>query len=74
VLGNGNNLVDETIKVQMLEGLHLDMGTKNKLSSVTHGGGNAGKGGGNVTQTFNYVTFNDLTVQHPADPTVALRP
>jgi hypothetical protein len=66
--------VNETIKVQMQEGLVLDMGTKNKLASVNYGGANAGSRGGNGTVTYNYTTFNDMTVQHPADPTVALRP
>lgn len=74
VLGAGNNIADQTIRIWMKEGLKLDLGTKNKLNTTNYGGGNAGRGGGNATVTYNYVTFNDFTVQHPADPTVALRP
>jgi len=41
------------------------LGTKNKLASVNYGGGDAG--GGNVTVTYSYTTFNDFTVMHPHD-------
>ena len=41
------------------------LGNKNKLSSVTYGGGDAG--GGNATVTYSYSTFNDFTVVHWAD-------
>lgn len=74
VLGGGNNLSDATIQFHCQEGLRLDLGTKNKLQSVTWGGANAGQGGGNATATYNYRNFNALSVRHPADPTVALRP
>lgn len=72
--GDGNNIVDQTIYVQAKEGTRITLGDKNKLASVTFGGGNAGQGGGNDTVTYNYTTFNTMTVEHPADPTVALRP
>lgn len=72
--GDGDNIVDQSIFVLMKEGTRIDLGAKNKLASVTYGGGNAGRGGGNATVTYNYTTFNELTVEHPADPTVALRP
>ena len=62
----GTNLVDQTIKIYMREGTILDLGTKNKLSSITYGGGDTG--GGNVTTTFNMSTFNTLKVTHPQDP------
>lgn len=74
IYSGGSNLNDERIKFVMQEGLILDMGSKNKLASVNYGGANAGSRGGNGTITFNYTTFNDLTVQHPLDPTTALRP
>lgn len=74
VLGDGNNLSNETIIIRMKEGLVLDLGTKNKLSGVTWGGANAGRGGGNATSTYSYSNFNELSVAHPQDPTVALRP
>ena len=62
------NLVDETIIIRMREGLVINCGHKNKLASVNYGGGNAGTQGGNVTVTYTYTTFNDLTITHPQDP------
>tara|TARA_R110000751_G_scaffold11097_1_gene39742 strand:+ start:153 stop:1355 length:1203 start_codon:yes stop_codon:yes gene_type:complete len=60
-----NNLTDRTIRIATCEGLRLFLGNKNKLSSVTYGGGDAG--GGNATVTYSYSTFNDFTVMHWAD-------
>jgi len=62
----GTNLVDQTIKIYMREGTVIDLGSKNKLSSITYGGGDTG--GGVVKTSFNFSTFNVLTVQHPEDP------
>lgn len=62
------NLTSRRIYFVVREGTKLDLGTKNKLASVTYGGGNAGANGGNVTVTFSYSNFNDLTVTHPQDP------
>jgi hypothetical protein len=45
--------------------LRLWLGKKNKLSSVTYGGGDAG--GGNSTVTYSYSNFNDFTVMHSGD-------
>lgn len=70
-LGAGTNLTNRTIKVKTTEGTFVDLGTKNKLSSVGFDGGDTG--GGVVTVTYNYQTSNDLTITHPADPTTALR-
>lgn len=61
-----DNLSNQTIRIVTCEGTHVFLGTKNKLASVNYGGGDAG--GGNVTSTFNYTTFNDCTVMHPQDP------
>jgi hypothetical protein len=60
-----NNLTDRTIRIATCEGLRLFLGNKNKLSSVTYGGGDAG--GGNATVSYSYSTFNDFTVMHWAD-------
>ena len=57
--GNGN-LTDQTILIKLCDGSQFDLGTKNKLSSVSYGGGDAG--GGNVTTTFDFVTYNTLGV------------
>jgi hypothetical protein len=62
----GTNLANQTIHVLMREGTDLDLGSKNKLASVTYGGGDAG--GGNVTVTYNYSQFNSLRITHPQDP------
>lgn len=58
----GNNTAEETIFIHMRAGYAFDLGTKNRLSSVSYGGGDAG--GGNVTTTYSYTNFNDLDVQH----------
>jgi hypothetical protein len=69
----GSNLKNQSIRVYTNDGTFISTGTRNKLRSVGYSGGNAGGGGGNVTVTYRYSTFNDLTVKHPADPTTALR-
>lgn len=60
----GSNTPEETIKFVLDDGTTFDLGSKNRLSSVSYGGGDAG--GGNATMTFSYTTFNDLTVTSPA--------
>ena len=70
--GTRYNLVDQQIKLVMCEGLIVDSGSLNKLSSVGVSGGDAG--GGNVEVTYSYTNFNEFDVQHPSDPVVALRP
>lgn len=62
----GNNTPERTIVVYLQDGTVFDLGTKNRLSSVNYGGGDAG--GGNSTVSYSYTTFNDLTVTHPQDP------
>lgn len=61
------NLTNRSIKVKLEEGTFVDLGTKNKLTGVTHGGGDTG--GGNVAVTYSYRTLNYLVVTHPQDPT-----
>ena len=41
----------------------FDLGSKNKLQSVSYSGGDTG--GGNVTCSYSYSTFNDLSVMTP---------
>lgn len=62
------NLTNRTIYLVCREGTKLDLGSKNKLSSVTYGGANAGQNGGNATATYSYQNFNKLDVLHPQDP------
>jgi len=60
-----SNLTDQRIRIATCEGTRIYLGEKNKLSSVTYGGGDAG--GGNVSVTYSYQTFNDFTVLHSGD-------
>ena len=59
----GNNTPEEHIAIRLNDKTHFGLGQKNRLSSVTYGGGDAG--GGNATMTYSYSTFNDLTVRGP---------
>jgi hypothetical protein len=59
------NLQDKTIFVVVCgsgdgNSLGLDLGAKNKLTSVNYSGGDTG--GGNATVTYSYQTFNKLRV------------
>lgn len=60
VSGTAENLNDRTIVIKDDGGHVIDLGTKNKLSSVSYSGGDTG--GGNATCTYSYSTFNDLKV------------
>ena len=62
----GTNLTDQKIFVWVEEGTQINLGAKNKLASVTYGGGDAG--GGNVVVTYQYSNFNSLSITHPQDP------
>lgn len=63
-----SNISDQRILLVTRCGDRFDLGTKNKLNSVTETGGNAGQNGGNRSYTFEYVNFNSLTVTSPSDP------
>jgi len=66
-LGNGRaNLVNRTIILKTQGGLKVNLGTKNKLSSVTFEGFDAG--GGNGTVTYEYTNSNALTITHDQFP------
>ena len=65
-----DNLSNQVIRVATCEGTRIYLGTKNKLASVNYGGGDAG--GGNVTVTYSYTNFNDMTVMHPQDPSTGI--
>jgi len=64
--GGGNNLQDKRIFVALQDSTKFDLGTSNKLASVTYGGGDTG--GGQATSTYTYTTFNDLTITQAQDP------
>jgi hypothetical protein len=59
------NLQDKTIFIRICGSgagheLGIDLGSKNKLTSVNYAGGDTG--GGNATVTYSYQTFNKLVV------------
>ena len=57
------NLRDNTIIIKTCEGTTVDLGDKNKLTSVNYSGGDTG--GGNVTVSYSFVTYNSFKVTHP---------
>lgn len=68
-IDSGNNTTNEIIFLCVRQGYGWDLGNKNRLASVSYGGGDAG--GGNATCSYSYTNFNDLDVQsirhgHPA--------
>ena len=58
---SASNTSEETIKMRTKNGVVIDLGTKNRLSSVSYGGGDAT--GGNATQTYSYTNFNDFAIK-----------
>jgi len=68
---SGNNTGEEIIYIETRAGYAWDLGAKNRLSSVSYGGGDAG--GGNVSCTYSYSTFNNLDVQHSGTLNVTKR-
>ncbi len=59
-LTEGTNNQGETIIIKDDAGTILNLGTKNKLSSVSYSGGDTG--GGNATVSYSYSNFNSLLV------------
>lgn len=59
---SGENTPDETIKLVLRGGVVFDLGTRNRLSSVSYGGGDAG--GGNASCTYSYTNFNVFEIRH----------
>ena len=66
---SGDNTQEEQIVLALLGGTAFDLGTSNRLSSVSYGGGDAT--GGNATLTYSYTNFNELTVIDSGDPAMA---
>jgi hypothetical protein len=60
-IDSGNNTQQESIFLLLRCGYGFDLGGKNRLASLTYGGGDAG--GGNVSVTYSYTNFNELDVQ-----------
>lgn len=60
-IDSGNNTSQEAIFLLLRCGYGFDLGGKNRLASLSYGGGDAG--GGNVSVTYSYTNFNELDVQ-----------
>lgn len=60
--GGDNTSESNTIIIRTTDGLQIDLGDANRLTSVEMGGGEAG--GGNMTVTYNYSSFNVFNVSH----------
>jgi len=60
ISGQGVGTADRQIIIRDAAGTILNMGLRNKLTSVSQSGGDTG--GGNATITYSYSTYSDLTV------------
>jgi hypothetical protein len=60
--GPDNTTESNTIIIRTCDGLQVDLGDANRLTSVEVGGGDAG--GDNMTVTYNYSSFNTFNVSH----------
>jgi len=65
LFGDGNNLSNQEIVLRSVWGDSWDLGTKNKLSSVSS---NVSTDGSNVTDSYSFSNFNDLVILSDADP------
>jgi hypothetical protein len=63
---NRSNLSNHEICVALKDSTVIHLGKKNKISSITYGGGDAG--GGNASITYNFSNFNDFVILHSGDP------
>lgn len=66
ILGNGNNLSNETIILRSLDSTKIDCGTKNKMVSSSISNGSTG--GDIQTLSFSYQGYNVAIVTHSSDP------
>ena len=62
----GKNLKDHSIQIVLDDSTVFQLGKKNKLTSISYGGGDAG--GGNATITYSFTNSNDFVVLHSGDP------
>jgi hypothetical protein len=65
----GRNLSNHSVQFVLDDSTVLAFGNKNKLSSISYGGGDAG--GGNKTITYSMTNNNDFVVLHSGDPALA---
>jgi len=62
----GKNLANHSIQFVHDDSTVIQLGNKNKLTSVSYGGGDAG--GGNATVSYSFTNSNDFVVLHSGDP------
>ena len=62
----GKNLSNHSIQFVLDDSTVIGLGNKNKVTSVSYGGADAG--GGNATVTYSMTNNNDLVVLHSGDP------
>jgi hypothetical protein len=60
------NLSDHSIMFVLDDSTVFQLGNKNKITSITYGGGDAG--GGNATISYSFTNSNDFVVLHSGDP------
>jgi hypothetical protein len=63
---NRSNLSNHEICICLSDSTVIHLGKKNKISSITYGGGDAG--GGNASITYSFSNFNDFVILHSGDP------
>lgn len=66
ILGNGNNLTNQTIILKSLDSTLINLGTKNKMSASSISNGDTGAGLQTLSYTF--VNQNACTISHSSDP------
>jgi hypothetical protein len=60
---NPKALANKHIRVELCDGTVIDLGNKNKLTTVNYTGGDTG--GGNATITYSYKTYSEFTYTGP---------
>lgn len=65
-VNNGKNLSNHGIMIALDDSTVFQLGRRNKLSSISYGGGDAG--GGSATITYSFINSNEFAVLHSGDP------
>lgn len=65
-VSNGKNLRNHGIMIVLDDSTVFQLGRRNKLSSISYGGGDAG--GGSATITYSFINSNEFAVLHSGDP------
>jgi len=69
VCNNPKALSNKEILISLCDGTKIDLGKKNKLTSVNYTGGDTG--GGNATITYSYQTYSEFTYSAPTGTIVS---